>query len=232
MPNSKLRRARALAIATALWLALPSLASAQSADVVRLRDALRDATAELRALQDQTSSLTTQKDQAVKERDDLRAQLKDATDKLAAAKGQVGHAAVDRAEGGDRSDALARQTEQQLRASQDELAKVRDTLAKWKEAYNEAAGVAKAQASQNKLAQQERDGAQQQLASCVEKNRTLLRLGNEALDLYQNKDFIDALKQEDPVLQLKRAEIENVIQDAQDHLLEQKVRVSPASQAQ
>ena len=60
------------------------------------------------------------------------------------------------------------------------------------------------------------------LGVCAERNARLYVLGRELIDRYEKKSCYDSLLQSEPVTQLKRVEIENLVEDYRDKLDEQK----------
>lgn len=55
-------------------------------------------------------------------------------------------------------------------------------------------------------------GKDVEIGSCADKNQKLYALNLELLDLYENKGVWDALLQKEPVTQLKRVEVENIVE--------------------
>jgi hypothetical protein len=158
----------------------------------RLRDQLRSTLNELHQEQDQQAALQAAKTAAEQERDALKAQL-------AAAKAQLTHLAH------------AGQSAASSRALEVEVAK-------YKDAYTQAAGNAQqAQADHDKL-QSGLGDAQKQLGVCEDKNAALLKLGNEILSAYESFDVGDAVGANEPFIGIKRVELENIAQGFGDHL--------------
>jgi chromosome segregation ATPase len=58
----------------------------------------------------------------------------------------------------------------------------------------------------------------QLIESCEASNVKLLQINRELLVDYDKKGFMDAMLQREPLTQLKRVEIENIVQDYQDQL--------------
>jgi DNA repair ATPase RecN len=173
----------------------PSPASAQSLED-RLRDQLRSTLNELHELQDQQASLQAQKTAAEQERDALKAQLAKAQAQLAHA-GESGAAKA-------QAQALANEVTQ------------------YKTAAEQASGTAQqAQADRDKL-QTTLSDAQKQLGICGDKNAKLLKLGNEILDAYQQFDVGEAIAANEPFISIHRVELENMAQDFDDRLHEDK----------
>jgi len=81
-------------------------------------------------------------------------------------------------------------------------------------------------AAQTKVADQDR-----RLNDCSAKNTKLYQVNLELLDRYENKGVWDALLQLEPVTQLKRVEIESVVEEYKDKISQQRVQVQPAVDA-
>jgi hypothetical protein len=169
-----------------------SPAAAQSIED-KLREQLRATVVQLRQIQDDQAALQAQKTAAEQERDALKAQL-------AAAKAQLAH--IPKSSGP--SPALEAE------------------VAKYKDAYAQAAGSAQqAQAGHDKL-QADLTASQNVLNACETKNSQLIKVGNEILDSYQNFDFGDALGANEPFVGTERVELENLAQDYGDRLYDGK----------
>jgi hypothetical protein len=63
----------------------------------------------------------------------------------------------------------------------------------------------------------------QQLVSCEEKNSLLYSYGHELISLYDDASVYRKIMRSEPFFQLKRVELENLLQDKQARLLENKV---------
>jgi len=74
-----------------------------------------------------------------------------------------------------------------------------------------------AESEKNQL-QEMVNGQAELIQSCESKNTELVQVNRELLDRYQKKGFFDALLQREPLTQLKRVEIENVVQEYQDRI--------------
>lgn len=169
-------------------LTLATPVTAQSLED-RLRDQLRSTLNELHQEQDQQAALQAAKTAAEQERDALKAQL-------VAAKAQFAHAG---------------QSEAGSRAFEMEIAK-------YKDAYTQAAGNAQqAQADHDKLQNGLAD-AQKQLGLCEDKNTALVKLGKEILAAYEDFDIGDAVGANEPFIGAKRVELENIAQGFGDRL--------------
>jgi hypothetical protein len=180
---------RKLLLSLALFALIPAVPVGAQSLEDRLRDQLRSTLNELHQEQDQQTALQAAKTAAEQERDALKAQL-------AAAKAQLAHAG--------QSTASSRAFEMEI--------------AKYKDAYTQAAGTAQqAQADHEKLQSGLAD-AQKQLGLCEDKNTALVKLGNEILAAYEDFDVGDAVGANEPFIGVKRVELENIAQGFGDRL--------------
>jgi chromosome segregation ATPase len=168
----------------------------------KLREALRAATLQTRQLEDQRAA--------------LQARLADADREKAAAKVLI-----------EASKAEVRQVEKQHREAVDEfnkrLAERDETLEKWKSAYEEAASVARDKDAARAKFEGEAAAYKASTKGCVDKNTHLVKAGQELLRRYQGVTIGETIVAHEPVLGLRRVEIQNTIQDTQDKILDQKV---------
>ena len=65
--------------------------------------------------------------------------------------------------------------------------------------------------------------AHQQLVSCEEKNNRLYAYGNDLVGLYADASTYQKIMRAEPFFQLKRVELENILQDKRTQLIENKV---------
>lgn len=176
-------------------------ARAEESEADRLRDALRNATAQVRQLEDQRAA--------------LQARVAAADREKAAAKAQV-----------DAAKAEVRQVEKQHREAVDEfnkrLAERDETLEKWKTAYEEAATVARTKDAERAKFEGEANTYKASTKSCVAKNDLMFKAGQELLQRYQSVTIGDIMVAHEPVFGLRRVEIQNTIQDTKDKFLDQK----------
>jgi chromosome segregation ATPase len=167
----------------------------------RLREALRSATVQMRQLEDQRAA--------------LQAKVADADREKAAAKVQI-----------DAAKAEVRQTEKQYREAVDEfnkrLAERDTTLEKWKSAYEEAATIARDKDAARAKFEGEAAAYKASTKSCVDKNGQLIKAGHELLQRYKTLTVGDIIVVHEPMLGLRRVEIQNAIQDITDKFLDQK----------
>ena len=174
-------------------------ASAQS-ETDRLREALRSATAQTRALEDQRTALQAkvadadrEKAAAKKEVDDLKAQLKKA----------------------DKEHRDAVDEFNQRLAERDE------TLEKWKSAYEEAATVARTKDAERAKFEGEATAYKASTKSCIAKNTLLVKAGKEMVQRYKDLTIGEIVVSREPMIQQRRVEIQNQLQESQDKFLDQ-----------
>jgi chromosome segregation ATPase len=189
----------------AVAIVLSSLASVEAhadAESDKLRDALRSATAQTRSLEDQRSALQAKVADAEREKAAL-------TSQIAAAKAQV------------------KEVEKTHREAVDEfnqrLEDRNQTLEKWKGAYEEAATVARTKDAERAKFEGEATAYKASTKSCVAKNTQLMKVGRELLRRYEGVSFGDIAVINEPLIGARRVEVQNILQDYDDKLLEQKV---------
>ncbi|MGY4317879.1 hypothetical protein [Bradyrhizobium sp. JR3.5] len=182
--------------------ALSSGTAFAQSETDRLRDALRSATAQTRALEDQRTALQAkvadadrEKAAAKKEVDDLKAQLKKA----------------------DKEHRDAVDEFNQRLAERDE------TLEKWKSAYEEAATVARTKDAERAKFEGEATAYKASTKSCVAKNTQLIKAGQEMVQRYKDLTIGEIVVSREPMIQQRRVEIQNQLQESQDKFLDQKV---------
>ena len=192
------KRTIILSMAAVLLFIAPERADS---DADKLREALRAATLQTRQLEDQRAA--------------LQAKLADAEKEKAAAKAQV-----------EAAKAETRRVEKRERETTEEfnrrLAERDETLEKWKAAYEEAANVARDRDAMRAKFEAESKLYKASTDSCVAKNTQLVKHGQELLRRYQSVTIGDTIVAREPVLGLRRVEIQNAIQDLQDKILDQK----------
>jgi chromosome segregation ATPase len=219
---------RGLALA-ALFVGLLTVlppASAREGDSAenRLRAALRQAVTRLRELEDQNATLDAKQVQTERERQALAEKLDAVQKELDALR--------------HRNDA----DKAELQRSAAKLESTESTLAKWQDAYKQAADVARARDADAKRLDarvesleadaKRRDAAlvrtREMKRACEAKNAELFKLGNQVLDLYDKKGVWDAIAEGEPVTRLKRVEYENILQDYEDKLRDNQIVPPPS----
>ena len=193
----------------------PRAAADSSSDAAetRLRETLRSTMLQLRDAQNQIATL--QGAQA-----DSDAKNKALTDQLALLKK---HATDDKAVADTAIAGLTAKAADQGT----EIEKLKEVLGKWQAAYRQShddAGVAEAERA--KLAD-DKLVLQRRVDYLEAKNVALFSLGNEILGRYQDFSLGNALTAKEPFVGVTRVKLENLIQDYQDKLLDQKATPAP-----
>ncbi|MCP3384060.1 MULTISPECIES: hypothetical protein [unclassified Bradyrhizobium] len=169
----------------------------------RLREALRSATAQARAAEDQRAALQAKLTAAEQERERLRKQ------------NEAYRAQVKEAEQAYR---------QAVKDFNERLTERDDSLEKWKVAYAEAAGVARAKDAERAKFEAEATAFKASTKACEAKNVQLVKTANEVVTKYEAMDPFEKVLDHDPVFGLKRVEHQNAAQDYRDKIIEQKAK--------
>ena len=192
-----------------LLLALLAAAPARADDEAdKLRAMLRQATVQLRQLQDQNATLQAKQAQDAREKLDL-------TQKLAAA--------------GQENDTLRQQikADEELRpklaAATSAAEAERGNVAKLQAAYQELGTAAKARDAEATQLDGTLADTRKRLIDCQDKNAQLYQLGIQALDLSDKKGFFSRLATNEPATGLLRVKLENLAQDMEDKMQDNKV---------
>ncbi len=184
------------------FLGLPGISHAQS-ETDRLREALRTATAQSRALEDQRAALQAKLTAAEQERDRLKKQ-------------------------NDTFRAQVKEAEQAYRQAvkdfNERIEERDDALEKWKSAYGEAASVARTKDAERTKFEGEATTLKASVKACEAKNVNLAKTANEIVTKYEAMNPFEKVLDHDPVFGLKRVEHQNAAQDFRDKIIEQKVK--------
>lgn len=233
------RRARAFRLLALRWLVvacLPVLAvdavaqqspSREQEQIRRLRQQVQQLQQEQAGAQQQRQQAEAEQRRAAAERQDLEAGLR-------RSRGEIGNARTEARLATER----AQQLEQQLSAARAESQALQDSLTATRAQLQQAqAALAQTQARLGTLqaAHAELNAAHRdrgdQLGRATSSNLALHRLGVELLDRYRNKGVAEALATQEPFLQTKRVELENLVQDYRDRLDGERLRPAPAGSA-
>lgn len=180
-----------------LLLSAGPAAAQQPSETDRLRDALRAAIAQTRALEDQRTALAARVTEADRKTQTLQTQLD-------AAKAEAKDA--DKAQRQAVTDFNARLEERNA------------ALEKWKDAYGEAATVARTKDSERAKFEIEANQLKETVKDLKGRNDRLLKASRELLERYRAVHFTDKLLAREPVTGIKRVEVQNVLQDFGDRI--------------
>lgn len=200
-----------MVMTAAICAALAGAAAAPNDNETRLREALRSATLQMRAMEDERAMLQAKQTESSKEAETLRQRVTELTKQL--------DESIKKA---DLEKAVA-EFNRRLAEQNETIAKLGETLEKWKAAYNEAANVARTKESERSRLAVQLGGMTKQATTCKEMNAELYKVGTEILDRYAGVGIGDALASREPFIGFKRVELQNLVQDYQDKLLDQKV---------
>jgi chromosome segregation ATPase len=195
-----MRRTVFALLALSLPCAMP--AHAQDSEIDRLREALRSTTIQARQLEDQRTALQAKVAQLEKDNAGLKEQV-------AAAKAKVKQVEKD-----------YRDAVKEFNARLEERNQV---LEKWKEAYGEAATVARTKDAERAKFEAESNAFKASTKACTDKNQQLVKVGRELLSEYENVTLGDVLLSRDPVTGIKRTQIKTLLEDYDDKIDTQRV---------
>jgi len=204
------------ALLLAAWAAFSPVLSraAESSTEARLRDALRAATAQVQALEDEQARLQAADAAQKKELEALRA-------KLAAALAAPRPARPPDRELGEISRKLTDQAEASARLSHD--------LAQCQVATRECVGALQTREEQRGQLAGRLGPLNDRLSDCEARNARLFGVAKEILDRYQRIGLGEVIRAREPFLGAKQVQLENLAQGYEDKLLDQKV--VPASRS-
>jgi chromosome segregation ATPase len=193
-----------LAFVGALLAVMLSTAAAQEQpETDRLRQALSQAITQARSLEDQRTALQSQLAAAQRDKTALQGQVKAAKDEVVQ---------------------VHKEYREAINEFNKRLAERDDTLEKWKAAYEEAATVARTKDQERAKFESEASAYKASTKSCTTKNTMLVKAGGELLQRYKSVTIGDAVVDQEPLLGLRRVEIQSQIQETSDKILDQKVQ--------
>lgn len=176
----------------------------------RLRDALRNATLQLRAAETERTSLQSANTA-------LLAEKKAAEEKFEILRKQT---VSDRAAAEKSLTTL----QAQIAARDAELAGLKAALAKSQSEHLQAAGLAAARETERAKLAADLVVLERTVADRTAKNLALFRVGSEILTRYENFTMGEALAAREPFVGATRTRLENLVQDYQDKLADQRVK--------
>ena len=183
-------------------LSVSLLSTATAADDARLKQMLQTLTGRLRAAETERNNLLSEKAQLEQEKKTLSAKV-DSLNK---------QAAEDKA----RLDTLE--------AREKELDETKESLTKWKAAYEQIQTAAqKSEAERNKFAS-EAIVLKRKVEDRERKNLELFKTANEVLTRYEKFGLGEALAAKEPFTGITRVKLENQVQDYQDKIADNRVK--------
>jgi chromosome segregation ATPase len=185
----------------------------------KLREALKNTMLQLRDAQNQVVTLQADKDQADKDKTDLKTQLDSANGTIKTLTETATRNQVD-------WEASKSDLNTQIAQKDRELGTLNKSLADWKTAFNQVDSL-----------QKTTEGARQQLAAQVielqrlvadreRKNLQLFQTGNDILTRYEKFSLGEALSAKEPFVGITRSKLQDLVQGYQDKLAD---ALSPAA---
>lgn len=194
-----------LALFSLLLAALAgSVHAADNNQDTKLREMLRSTMLQLRDAQNQVATLQTSQAESEQKAKTLVEQVQTQTKRAAADKKMI-------------DELNAKVTDQEA-----SLAKLKETLEKLQQAYRNGEQVARAKEAERAKMAAEMILLQRHVADVQSKNAALFRIGSEILARYEKFSLGEALSAKEPFVGLTRTKLENLAQDYQDKLLEQR----------
>src|SRR6266849_3812996 len=107
-----------------------------------------------------------------------------------------------------------------------QVVKVKEALERWEAAYKEAANLANVKESARAKLASDVIVLQRRVADQQNRNAAMFRTGNEILTRYEHFGLGDALAAKEPFIGIARVKLENLVQDYQDKLTDEKIKPS------
>jgi chromosome segregation ATPase len=183
--------------------------TAETSDA-RLREALRSATLQLRTAETERANLQSAQTTLLEEK-------KVISEKFEVLRKQT---VLDRA--ADEKAIASLKT--QVSAQQDELARLKEALAKSEASHQQAAALAVGKEGERAQLAAQITRLEQKLADREIKNLALFKIGNEILTRYEKFSLGDALAAREPFVGATRTRLENLVQDYEDKLTQQRAK--------
>lgn len=173
-----------------------------NADDARFKETLRTLTMRLRSAETERNTLLSDKAQLEQEKKALSGKVDALNKQVAADKEKL----------------------DQLDAKQKELDDTKESLGKWKKAYEQIQTAAqKSEAERAKLAS-ESIVLKRKLEDRERKNLELFKTANEILTRYEKFGLGEALSAKEPFTGIARVKLENQVQDYQDKIADERVK--------
>ena len=173
-----------------------------NADDARLKETLRTLTMRLRSAETERNTLLSDKAQLEQEKKAISGKVDALNKQVAADKEKL----------------------DQLDAKQKELDDTKESLGKWKTAYEQIQTAAqKSEAERAKLAS-ESIILKRKLEDRERKNLELFKTANEILTRYEKFGLGEALSAKEPFTGIARVKLENQVQDYQDKIADERVK--------
>ena len=214
MPSDYSGFRRSIAMAVAILLTLAATHPLRAADAnnpeARLRELLRNTMLQLRTAETERASLQNAQAENEKQKKVLSDQVEALSQQLKTDK-----------ETADKTiaDLNAKSSQQEA-----DIAQLKEALPKWKESQKQAVDLAAAKETQRAKLAADNILLQRRVDDYHSKNLALFKVGNEVLDRYEKFGLGDALTAREPFVGLTKVKFQNLVQDYQDKLSDQKIK--------
>ena len=184
----------------------------------RLRAQLRSTTQQLQALQSEQAQAAAARLSAEQERDAARLQVSQLTAQLAQARGQA--------------EQLLGQQQALHGQAQALVASSNEQLGKYKQAYDELLGMAKAKESERARLALSLGERENQVLQCSAKNQAMYGVAKGILEAYEKIDVADVVKMRQPFAGSARVRFEELAQTFGDQLYQTQFDAAQGSVSQ
>jgi chromosome segregation ATPase len=195
-----------LTILAAAALLAADPAAAQSEAEMKMREALRNTTLQLRTVQGERDALAAEKAENERQKEELTKKF-DALTKQAAA---------NQAEADKQISSL----KDRLAAVEANLAQHKDALEKWKKSYEEASAAGRKSEAERQRLTGEVAALKRTVEERERQNIELFKVGSEILTRLENFGLGTAIAAREPFVGISRVKLQNQVQDYQDRLLD------------
>ncbi len=210
----------------ALALAAPAQeASPVEAALKKMRESLRSTMLQLQTAQAESAALKVAQAELEEKNKKLAAEIESEKKKAQQA---AKEASADRLE----SEKTIIELNSQVAAKTKDVAAQKDVLAKWKDAYGKAVVIARDKENERAKITSKFIEAERKLADRERRNAELFKVGNEILDRYKKFSLGHALAAREPFTGITRVKLENLAQDYDNKLRDQKWKPSDDEKSQ
>jgi hypothetical protein len=193
-------------------------AADQNSPETKLRETLRNTMLQLRTAEADREALKAAQEQNEQEKKTLGENLEKLTKQSSTDK--------------DASDKIITNLKAQDAEKDKLIADLKESLDKWKAAYNQVADVARSKESERAKLAGEKIVLERKVAIRETKNAAMFKLGNEILTRYEKFGLGTALTAREPFIGTTRVKLENLVQDYSDKLSDQTIKPNTDQDAQ
>ena len=201
MPNSKMFRPGTVITLVILMFcgATVPRSVGDAAFEAKLREALRNTMLQLRTAQNERAALQTTQAENEAKLKKLNAQVEALTKQIATA-------------------------EKSAAEQQAQLAKYKEAIQSWETAYKQAVGVATEKEEARVKSANEVIALRRQVSDQQARNAEMFRTASEILKRYEHFGLGEALAAKEPFVGVTRVKLENLVQEYEDRLVDQRIR--------